>query len=325
MWLRIAPTTRSVSARGTRSRRRTFARELGRDPLVADEVAVAQRSSPCRGHGGARRGAARADPSPRPRPRRQGSGRARRRGRPWPAAPRAGRAARAGSRPGARDARGCACAPDGASSSDEDAQQLVAHALGRDRLDRRRCLANRRSVAGSIVSPRRPANRAARIRRRASSAKRSRGSPTARRTRASRSDWPPVGSTSVPRPASRSIGSHAIALIVKSRRARSSVNETPKRTSSGRRRSRYVPSARYEVTSTVGSAPIVTVPKRFSQVAPGKRATTSSGRAAVAASHSPRCASPRSRSRTAPPTIATSWPASPSVRSTARTRSGRSG
>ena len=181
------------------------------------------------------------------------------------------------------------------------------------------------SVAGSIVSSSRPANRAARIRRRASSANRSRGSPTARRTRASRSDWPPTGSTSVPRPASRSSGSHAIALIVKSRRARSSVSDTPKRTSSGRRRSRYVPSARYDVTSTTGSEPIVTVPNRFSQVAPGKRETTSSGRAAVAASHSPRCASPRSRSRTAPPTIATSWPASPSVRITSRTRWGSSG
>ena len=64
------------------------------------------------------------------------------------------------------------------------------------------------------------------------------GSPTARSTRAARSDCPPCGSTSAPRRASRSIGSQAMALIVKSRRARSSVRETPKRTSSGRRRSR---------------------------------------------------------------------------------------
>ena len=200
-----------------------------------------------------RRGAAREVPSRRPRRPPRASGRARRRGPPSTAAPRGARRARAGSRPGAQGARESRIAPDGVASS---ARMRISSSRTRSAETASTVgAASRiaRSVAGSIVSSSRPANRAARIRRRASSAKRSRGSPTARRTRASRSDWPPTGSTSVPRPASRSSGSHAIALIVKSRRARSSVSDTPKRTSSGRRRSRYVPSARYEVTSTTGS------------------------------------------------------------------------
>src|SRR5437764_305756 len=68
--------------------------------------------------------------------------------------------------------------------------------------------------------------------RRASSAKRSRGSPTARTMRASRSRCPPNGSTSSPGLPSTP-GRQAIAFIVKSRRERSSWSESVNATEVG--------------------------------------------------------------------------------------------
>ena len=322
MWWRMAPITRSACARGTRSRRRTSV------AISAETRSWPKKWPSCRVSGLADVVEERGEPHDRRvgrscrvhGPQRVIEGVAGDGLRLRDAAKR-GELGRTTTRSPSRSSR--PMAPDGTGSS-----ASIRRSSSRTRSAETEATVGASSriaasVPGSIASSKRPANRAARMRRRASSAKRSSGSPTARSRRASRSAWPPCGSTNAPRPASRSIGSQAMALIVKSRRARSSVSETPNRTSSGRRRSRYAPSARYEVISTRGCAPIVTVPKRFSQVAPSKRATTSSGRAAVAASHSPRGAMPSSRSRTTPPTSATSCPASVSVRSTWVTRSGR--
>ena len=83
-------------------------------------------------------------------------------------------------------------------------------------------------VAGSMVKSRQEAKRSARKMRSASSSKRRAGSPTQRMNPAARSARPPKGSTTPP-------SSNAMALMVKSRRARSSLRSVTKRTRSGRR------------------------------------------------------------------------------------------
>ena len=82
------------------------------------------------------------------------------------------------------------------------------------------------------------ANRSARIMRSASSWKRLSGSPTVRMIPAFRSSLPPNGSTMFP------LSSMAMALMVKSRLARSSSRFLTNRTLSGCRLSEYSPSLR---------------------------------------------------------------------------------
>ena len=82
-------------------------------------------------------------------------------------------------------------------------------------------------VGGSMAKPNRAANRYSRRMRRASSSKRVAGSPTARRMPCCRSCCPPKGSMSP------SASLQAMALMVKSRRARSCRTSGTKCTSSG--------------------------------------------------------------------------------------------
>ena len=88
------------------------------------------------------------------------------------------------------------------------------------------------AVSGSRAKPSWAAKRTARSSRRPSSRKRRSGSPTQRTSPAARSTCPPKGSAMVPSRA------RAMALMVKSRRDRSSRRPTPKVTASGRRPSR---------------------------------------------------------------------------------------
>ena len=100
----------------------------------------------------------------------------------------------------------------------------------RERRDRNGALSTiAAQVAGSIRKPKRPAKRSARRARKRSSTMRSRACPTARTTPCERSSRPLNGSCS------RSVdGEYAIALIVKSRRARSSSSEAPNSTTACR-------------------------------------------------------------------------------------------
>ena len=91
------------------------------------------------------------------------------------------------------------------------------------------------SVLGSSSNPSVVASRTARIIRSASSSKRVVGVPTARRRRASASDRPSYGSTRAGGSPGRA--PQAIALTVKSRRARSSSIVSPNSTRCGRRKS----------------------------------------------------------------------------------------
>ena len=107
--------------------------------------------------------------------------------------------------------------------------------------------------------------RTARNIRSASSLKRSFGSPTAAMSLRFISSRPPCMSTSEP-----VAGSYAIALMVKSRRLRSSSSFSLKVTSSGCRAFEYFPSMRYGVISmtlrrgSLESVTTPTVPKSFS-------------------------------------------------------------
>jgi len=85
------------------------------------------------------------------------------------------------------------------------------------------------SVAGSMAKSSAAANRSARKMRSASSAKRSSGFPTQRTSPALRSRLPPKRSITAPS------GPRAMALMVKSRRARSSARLAPSLTEAGRR------------------------------------------------------------------------------------------
>ena len=114
----------------------------------------------------------------------------------------------------------------------------------------RREAASAARVAGSIVKSRPAARRAARSIRRASSPKRVAGSPTARRTRRSVSARPSNGSTRCG--VSPGAPPQAIALTVKSRRARSTSTRSPNSTRCGRRKSAYSWSERNVVISTLG-------------------------------------------------------------------------
>ena len=135
------------------------------------------------------------------------------------------------------------------------------------------------AVSGSTENPRCAANRSARRMRSASSCKRVSGSPTQRMHWRRKSACPPNGSH---RPRT---GLHAIALMVKSRRARSHSMSSTNDTLSGRLPSEYAPSVRKVVTSTGSpSSRTVTVPC-FSPVSMTVRSanscSTCSGRAAV--------------------------------------------
>ncbi len=161
-------------------------------------------------------------------------------------------------------------------------------------------------VSGSIASEKREANRMARSARKRSSRIRSFASPTARSTLRSRSPRPSNGSRR-----SFVAGRQAIALMVKSRRARSSSRLAPNSTSACRPSVRT--SRRKVVTScaTPASSRMLTVPNRMPtgmvRRLP-KSAWTSSGRAEVARSQSRGCP-PRRESRMAPPTHHASNPA----------------
>src|SRR6267143_7260313 len=173
-------------------------------------------------------------------------------------------------------------------------------------------------VRGSSARRRVEANRTARSGRSPSSRKRARGSPTDRRRRRSRSSTPENGSRSSP-----AMGSQAIAFTVKSPRARSPSMSARKVTELGRRPSRYRPSPRKVVTSTLCSPEsTVTVPCCIPVgMTLGNSRTTCSGRASVATSKS--CAAaPQRMSRTAPPASHACLDAPRSVRSTAITSAG---
>ena len=133
-----------------------------------------------------------------------------------------------------------------------------------------------RAVSFSAEKPSTEQKRTSRKMRSASSSNRRFGSPTQRRTPAFRSSCPPQGSTSVPS------GDKAMALTVKSRRARSSSMLVPNVTESGWRLSLYAPSRRI-VVSSMGSPPLttVTVPccKPVGCAHSPKRRSTSCGRA----------------------------------------------
>ena len=174
-------------------------------------------------------------------------------------------------------------------------------------------------VAGSMRNPNRPANRRARNARSRSSTIRSPATPTARTTPCVRSSRPRNGSCSAPL-----FGEKAIALIVKSRRARSSSSEAPNSTTACRPSVRT--SWRKVVTSCMrpcrSSTPMVPncSPTGIVRL---KRRFTSVGVAAVARSQS-RCGRPSNASRTAPPTHQVSKPARSSVAAISRTSFGGS-
>ncbi len=158
-------------------------------------------------------------------------------------------------------------------------------------------------VSASIAKLSSEAKRTARIIRSASSPKRSSGLPTVLSRFFLISPVPSNKSTNT-----SPFGRHAMALIVKSRRFKSSSSETPKATESGRRASLYVPSWRYGVTSTtlrrvssVVSFFTPTVPKSLLQNVSLNKASISSGIASVVTSQSLGIR-PMSRSRTQPPT-----------------------
>ncbi len=142
--------------------------------------------------------------------------------------------------------------------------------------------------------------------RSASSLKRSSGSPTLRISLAFKSETPPNSSTSSPFPLS------AKALIVKSRRARSSFKFLVKVTSFGCLLSSYSPSTLYVVISSkLSSINTATVPCLMPvsiTLYPAKTFSVSSGRAFVVMSQSFGTV-PRSESRTHPPTTYASKPA----------------
>ena len=190
------------------------------------------------------------------------------------------------------------------------------------------------AVAASIVKLKRVAKRAARSMRSASSRKRSPASPTARSSPAARSAAPPNGSTREPEatgsPCAPEGAPNAMALMVKSRRARSPSIALRKVIASGRRASLLGPSARKVVTSrTPADVGIPTVPNRFSYCAFGNVLRSWSGVASVARSQSDGALS-ASVSRTAPPTTyaakpaALSWPMSSATSSGTAARSAAS-
>ena len=98
------------------------------------------------------------------------------------------------------------------------------------------------TTSGARVKPSWLAKRAARSMRRGSSSKEACAVPGVRRTAAARSSSPPYGSTNASG-AFQSGSATAIALTAKSRRARSSLSESPKVTS-GLREVRSYASAR---------------------------------------------------------------------------------
>ena len=163
------------------------------------------------------------------------------------------------------------------------------------------------NVAGSMTKRYRAANRMARSARRRSSRMRSSASPTARTTPATRSRWPPNGSRRSP-----VAGRKAIALMVKSRRARSSSRLAPNSTTACR--PSVCTSRRNVVTScaTPPSSSTATVPNSMPTGTVRRRpkiAITCSGVAGVAISQSSGLP-PRNASRIAPPTHHASKPAS---------------
>src|SRR5438132_9409182 len=175
-----------------------------------------------------------------------------------------------------------------------------------------------RRVPGSSASRSVLANRTARSGRNPSSRKRASASPTARRRQRRRSSAPEKGSRSTP-----AIGSQAMAFTVKSRRARSPSMSPRNVTALGRRPSRYGPSPRNVVTSTLCSpVTTVTVPCCIPVgTTRGKSFTTCSGSASVATSKS-WATFPSSRSRTAPPASQACLPAPRKARSKAMTSAG---
>ena len=167
------------------------------------------------------------------------------------------------------------------------------------------------STSGAIAKPSCETKRAARIMRSGSSPKDSSGAMGVRSTPAVRSRMPSCRSTN-----SRLGRRTAIALTVKSRRARSPASVSPKVTS-GLRESTSYDSDRYVVISRWWSplrAP--TVPKRIPtshtwSAHPRTSSSMRSGRASVVRSRSwATPARPSMMSRTGPPTRASSCPAS---------------
>ncbi len=179
-------------------------------------------------------------------------------------------------------------------------------------------------VAGSTSKPSWEAKRAARIIRKGSSPKLRSGSMGVRSRPPARSTRPSNGSTN-------SIAGRrtAIALTVKSRRARSPSSESPNVTA-GLRVAPSYSSARYVVTSTWRSpriTPMVPNSRPMSHVLPPhlrSSLSVSSGRADVAKSKSA-LDRPRNASRTGPPTSANSYPASSKTRARSRTSGGSAG
>lgn len=194
---------------------------------------------------------------------------------------------------------------------------LLSSCCTRSGDSRLRCGALRRiasHVMPSISKPKRAAKRIARNARRRSSRIRASASPTARITRCSRSFRPSKGSRS-----SAVVGENAIALRVKSRRARSSSREAPNSTIACL--PSVLTSRRNVVTSCMRpvSSNTPTVPKSTpTGTVRRKIFCTCWGVAAVARSQS-RWGCPNKASRTAPPTHQVSKPAPSSRRTSATT------
>ena len=216
----------------------------------------------------------------------------------WPAERRAGRRARVSStRSNPSSLHQLECAPEGGAAPGQDADRLFAHPLAGEAGRVRRVIADGRLARWIEPESKRLAKRTARTRRRGIFVEALQGP---RRPATARPPGPrrPERSTSrpltlpvaVPLGWSRvaSSGSQAMALIVKSRRARSSARDVPQRTASGGggpgslpRRGMWSP----------GSPPAAGMDHRdgadaFSQVEPWSRSATASGGREVAISQS---------------------------------------